>query len=110
MYIGTKLPVIHKSTSGVDKRRITWRVFGLQVEPDFDGAEGEGQELGDLLVGREAGAAAREEGGGVEQGSAASLQQVDAKIPSDNNNNKKQFDAKAIDRYRSKYTTRLSGR
>ena len=49
---------------------LTGWVPGFDVEPDFDGAEGEGRPLEDSRVGREAGAGVAEERDRVEQGPA----------------------------------------
>ena len=57
----------------------TGRVLAVHVKPDFDRAEGEREELGDLCVGREASAGGAEEGDGVKDGAATFLRPADVR-------------------------------
>ena len=52
---------------------LTYRVCRLHVEPDLDGAEGEGQSLDDVGLAGEAGPGGAEEGGGVEDVAATTF-------------------------------------
>jgi len=51
----------------------TWRIVTLEVEPNFDGAEREWQNLLNLFVSGKTGTSARKKWGRVEEGPAALL-------------------------------------